>query len=105
LFLLFDAIMKIIRESHSIEGSVKLGWPDSGIVGLGVLLLICTIFYIIPRTAILGAILITGYLGGAISIMFRVGEPFIFPVIFGILVWAGLWLKDEKLRTLIPFRN
>jgi hypothetical protein len=105
LFLLFDSIMKVIKESHSIEGSAQLGWPVSQVQSIGLVLLICTILYIIPRTAILGAILLTGYLGGAIAIMVRAGQPLYFASVFGILVWAGLYLRDEKLRTLIPFKK
>ena len=103
LFLLFDAIMKIIREAHSIKGSVELGWPDSAIVGMGLLLLACTILYILPRTAILGAILLTAYLGGATAIMVRVGAAFAFPVIFGMLVWLGLYLRSGRLRQLVSY--
>lgn len=105
LFLLFDAIMKIIKESHSIEGSAQLGWPVDQVQSIGIALLISTILYIIPRTAILGAILLTGYLGGAIAIMVRAGQPLYFAAVFGILVWAGLYLRDEKLRKLIPFKE
>jgi sorbitol-specific phosphotransferase system component IIC len=102
LFLLFDAIMKIIGERHSIEGSAQLGWPVEKVSALGILLLICTVIYAIPRTLILGAILLTAYLGAATAIMVRVGSPFYFPVIFGILVWAGPFLRVPKLRGLIP---
>ena len=105
LFLLFDAIMKIIKESHSIEGSAQLGWPVDQVQSIGIALLISTILYIIPRTAILGAILLTGYLGGAIAIMVRAGQPLYFATVFGVLVWAGLYLRDEKLRKLIPFKE
>lgn len=105
LFLLLDAVMKVIKEKHSIEGSVQLGWPVDGVQGIGITLLICTILYVIPRTAILGAILITGYLGGAIAIMIRAVQPMYFPAIFGVLVWAGLYLKDARLRALIPLRK
>ncbi|WP_353721182.1 DoxX family protein [Dyadobacter sp. 676] len=105
LFLLFDAVMKVIKESHSIEGSAALGWPVDQVQNIGIALLISTILYIIPRTAILGAILITGYLGGAIAIMVRVGQPLYFAAVFGVLVWAGLYLRDEKVRQLIPFRK
>ncbi|TLV03740.1 DoxX family protein [Dyadobacter luticola] len=105
LFLLFDAIMKVIKESHSIEGSAQLGWPVDQVQNIGIALLISTILYIIPRTAILGAILITGYLGGAIAIMVRAGQPLYFAAVFGILVWAGLYLRDEKLRELIPLKK
>ena len=105
LFLLFDAIMKIIREAHSIEGSVQLGWPENRVQSIGIVLLIATILYIIPRTAILGAILLTGYLGGAIAIMVRVDKPLYFALVFGVLVWAGLYFRDHKLRQLIPLRK
>ncbi|MHA4741818.1 DoxX family protein [Dyadobacter sp. MSC1_007] len=105
LFLLFDAIMKVIKESHSIEGSAQLGWPVDQVQSIGIALLISTILYIIPRTAILGAILLTGYLGGAIAIMVRAGQPLYFAAVFGVLVWAGLYLRDEKLRKLIPFKE
>lgn len=105
LFLLFDAIMKVIKESHSIEGSAQLGWPVDQVQSIGITLLIATILYAVPRTAILGAILLTGYLGGAIAIMVRAGEPLYFASVFGILVWAGLYLRDERLRKLIPFKE
>lgn len=106
LFLLFDAVMKLILESHSIKGSIDLGWPEANIQLLGAILLVCTLFYIIPRTAFFGAILLTGYLGGAIAIMLRVGQPYYFPVIFGILVWVSLYLRNERLRFLVnPGKN
>jgi hypothetical protein len=105
LFLLMDSIMKIFRESHNIEGTVKLGFSDTAVQPIGITLFICTIIYIIPRTTILGAILLTGYLGGAIAIMARAGEPFFFPVIFGVLVWAGIFLRDARLRKMIPINR
>ena len=105
LFLLVDALMKVANAAPSVEGSIQLGWPEQFVQGIGIVLLICTILYVIPRTAILGAILLTAYLGGAISIMVRVSQPYYFPLIFGVLVWAGLFLRDEKLRTIIPFRK
>jgi len=105
LFLLVDAIMKVVKATVSIEGSVKLGWPADAVQGIGIVLLISTILYTIPRTAVLGAILITGYLGGAIAIMIRAGEPCYFPIIFGVLIWAPIYLRDEKLRALIPIKK
>lgn len=105
LFLLFDAVGKVIKESHHIEGSAALGWPVDQVQNIGIALLISTILYIIPRTSILGAILITGYLGGAIAIMVRAGQPLYFASVFGVLVWAGLYLRDEKIRALIPFKK
>ena len=74
-------------------------------VPIGVVLLICTVVYAIPTTSVLGAILLTGYLGGATATHVRVGQPFWFPVMMGVLVWAGLFLREERLRTLIPLRR
>jgi len=105
LFLLFDALGKVFKESHHMEGSVALGWPADQVQSIGIALLVSTILYIIPRTAVLGAILITGYLGGAIAIMVRAEQPLYFASVFGVLVWAGLYLRDEKIRALIPFRK
>lgn len=105
LFLLVDAGGKVIKESHHMEGSVALGWPADQVQAIGIALLISTILYIIPRTAILGAILLTGYLGGAVAIMVRAGQPLYFAAVFGVLVWAGLYLRDEKIRALIPFKK
>jgi hypothetical protein len=105
LFFLVDAIMKILKASVSIEGSVQLGWPENLVQVIGFILLGCTILYCIPRTAILGAILLTGYLGGAASIMMRAGVPFYFPIIFGVFAWAGLFLCDLRLRSIIPLRK
>jgi len=98
LFLLFDAIGKIIKESHSVSGSIALGIPEHTIQGIGTTLLICTVLYLIPRTAIIGAILLTGYLGGAMAIMSRAGQPIYFALVFGILVWLGLYLRNETVR-------
>ncbi|CAG5067872.1 hypothetical protein DYBT9623_00599 [Dyadobacter sp. CECT 9623] len=101
LFLLFDSIMKVIKESHSIEGSAQLGWPVDQVQSIGIVLLISTILYIIPRTAVIGAILLTGYLGGAIAIMVRAGQPLYFAAVFAILIWVGLALRDEKVKNLL----
>ncbi|WP_439554937.1 DoxX family protein [Dyadobacter sp.] len=101
LFLLFDAIMKVIKEPHSIEGSAQLGWPVDQVQSIGIVLLVSTILYIIPRTAVLGAILITGYLGGAIAIMVRAGQPLYFALVFGILVWVGLCLRNDQVKRII----
>jgi len=101
LFLLFDAVGKIIKESHSIEGSVQLGWPEHLVQPIGIVLFICTILYVIPRTAFIGAILLTGYLGGAVAIMVRAGQPLYFALVFGILVWIGLFLRSPKLKALL----
>jgi DoxX-like protein len=108
LFLLVDGIMKLIKPAPVVEATVKLGYPESVILPLGIVLLAATVLYLIPRTAILGAILLTGYLGGAVATHVRVGEGWfsiLFPVIFGVLLWLGLYLRDERLQTLIPLRS
>jgi len=103
LFLLIDGIMKLVKPPVVVEATVKLGYSETVIVGLGIVLLACTIIYLIPRTAVLGAILLAGYLGGAIATHVRVGDPLftiIFPVILGTMIWGGLYLRDERLRSL-----
>ncbi len=108
LFLLFDAITKLMKVAPVLEASARLGYPASLAVGIGSLLLACVVVYAIPRTSILGAILLTGYLGGAVAANVRVGDPLFetfFPVIFGVLIWAGIFLRDDRLRTLIPLRR
>lgn len=108
LFLLFDAITKIIQERHVIAASIELGYPPNSMVLIGALLLACTILYVIPRTAILGAILLTGYLGGAVATQVRVNHPLferVFPVIFGVLAWGAIFVREPRLRALLPLRK
>jgi DoxX-like family len=109
LFLLLDGVMKLFKPAPVITATVELGWPVSAIVPLGIVLLVCTVLYAVPRTAILGAILLTGYLGGAVAIQWRVGHPLfgevLFPVYMGIVLWAGLCLRDERLCEMIPLRR
>ena len=108
LFLLVDAIMKLIKPAPIVDATVGLGYPESVILPLGIVLLACTVLYLIPRTAILGAILLTGYLGGAVATHVRIGEGWfsvLFPVFIGALLWLGLYLRDDRLRTLIPLRS
>ena len=102
LFLIVDGGMKAVKAIPSMEGSVQLEWPEELVQGAGIVLLVCTALYLIPRTAILGAILLTGYLGGATAIMVRTGTPYLFPIIFGVFVWTGIFLRNEKLRELLP---
>ena len=101
LFLLVDAGMKIVKAAPSMEGSTKLGWPADGVQPIGFVLLICTILYTIPRTAIIGAILLTGYLGGAVAIMIHAQAPCYFPIVFGVLAWLGVYFRDAKLRLIL----
>jgi hypothetical protein len=106
LFLLFDAVGKLVQPVQVVEGTTQLGWPASVLTTLGVIQLVCLIAYIVPRTAFLGAILWTGYLGGAIATHLRIGNPLfshvLFPVYVAALLWLGLWLRDRRLRALLP---
>jgi hypothetical protein len=108
LFLLFDGAMKLVKPAFVVDATVKLGYPESVILGLGIVLLASTVLYLIPRTSVLGAILLTGYLGGAVATHVRVEEglfPVLFPVVFGALLWGGLVLRDARLRALLPLRS
>src|SRR5215470_4493501 len=101
LFLLFDCSIKLVKAPAAIEGTVQLGYPASKVVPIGLVLLASLAFYLLPRTSILGAILLTGYLGGATATMVRVSSPWVlFPVLIGVLVWAGLYFRDEQVRSL-----
>lgn len=105
LMLLMSATMKFLMPKSAVEGFVHLGFPEKLAFGLGVLELICTILYLIPPTAVLGAILLPGYLGGAICTHLRVGDPVIMPVIIGVFVSGGLFQRESRLRALIPLRR
>jgi hypothetical protein len=108
LFLLLDGVMKLFKPAFVVEATVRLGYTESVIVPLGAVLLVCTALYAIPRTAVLGAILLTGYLGGAVAthVSFYDGVfPVVFPIIFGVLIWGGLYLRDARMRALIPLRS
>jgi hypothetical protein len=105
MFLLFDAIMKLILVNEVIEASVRLGYPENTMFGIGLILLISTILYLIPKSAVLGAILLTAYLGGAVTTHVRVGDPFYFPIAMGILVWIGIYLREKRLLYILPIRR
>ena len=108
LFLVVDGGMKLAKPTVVVETTVQLGYPESVIVGLGIVLLLCTALYAFPRTSVLGAILLTGYLGGAVATHVRVGDgvfPAIFPVLVGALLWGGLFVRDPRLRALVPLRD
>jgi hypothetical protein len=107
LFLVVDGVMKLIRPEIVVTATLELGYQETVIIPIGVVLLISTILYVIPRTAVLGAILLTGYLGGAVATHVRVGtEAFslFFPAFIGALLWLGLYLRDHRLRKLVPLR-
>lgn len=97
-----SAVMKLLRRPEVIEGMGHLGVPESLMIPLAVLELLCVVTYAVPRTAALGAILLTGYIGGAILTHLRVGEPVYTQIVIGILVWLGLWLREARLRRLLP---
>lgn len=105
LMLGFSAVMKFVQPPDAAKGFEHLGVPMSQATGLGVLEVACTLIYLIPRTAVLGAILLTGYLGGAIQTHLRVGDPYWVQIVLGILLWGGVWLRDPRLRALLPLRN
>jgi hypothetical protein len=102
-FLLLDAVMKLVKPSVVVEGTTQLGYPESVIFGLGILLLTCTLLYAVPRTSILGAILLTGYLGGAVATHVRnpLFSHILFPVYLGMMIWGGIFLRENRLRALI----
>ncbi len=105
LMLLMSATMKFVKPAQVMEGFTHLGYPERLAFPLGIVELACTILYVIPRTSALGAILLTGYLGGATATHLRIGDPFFGPILLGVLVWGGLFLRDPRLRTLIPLRS
>src|SRR5258706_2208423 len=109
LFLLVDGIMKLFSPAPVIAGMIRLGYPLSLTTAIGIILLICVVLYAIPQTSILGAILLTGYLGGAVASQLRIEEPLfsnvLFPVYVALLIWGGLYLRDERLSALVPLRS
>jgi hypothetical protein len=106
LLMLFSAVMKLVKAAPVIQGFPRYGYPESLIVTIGVLELLSCIVYLIPSTAVLGAILMTAYLGGATATNVRVGDPsYVMTVLLGVFVWGGLFFRDARLRALIPFRR
>ncbi|WP_437520325.1 DoxX family protein [Sorangium sp. So ce726] len=108
-FLLFDSIGKLMMVPQVLEGSEQLGYPLSSVRGIGLVLLASVVTYMIPRTSVLGAILLTGFLGGAVATHVRVDNPLfshvLFPVYVAAMIWGGLLLRDERLRALLPLRK
>lgn len=109
LFLIFDGVTKVMKVPAVMQASAQMQYPLRLIPVIGIVLLVCTAVYAIPRTSILGAILLTGYLGGAVEAQLRAGNPLfaeaLFPVYFSVLIWGGLFLRERRLRALIPFRS
>ncbi|HEV2111529.1 MAG TPA: DoxX family protein [Gammaproteobacteria bacterium] len=106
LFFLMDGVMKLFKPAVVVTATLGLGFPESEIVGIGVVALISIVLYAVPRTAIFGAILLTGYLGGAIASKVRIEAPLfdiVFALVFALFIWGGLWLRDPRLRALLPW--
>ena len=108
LFLALDSLGKLVEAEPVMAGTVQLGYPATVVFGLGVVLLLCVVAYAVPATSVVGAVLLTGYLGGAVATHVRVGNPWathiLFPTYVAALVWGGLLLRDARLRALIPWR-
>jgi DoxX-like family len=109
LFLVFDGVTKVMKVAAVMQASAQMQYPLRLIPVIGIVLLVCTAVYAIPRTSILGAILLTGYLGGAVEPQLRAGNPLfaetLFPIYFSMLIWGGLFLRERRLRALLPFRS
>ncbi len=105
VLLIFSGAMKLTQSEQVVEGFTHLGYDPNLAVGLGIVEVGCTVIYLIPQTAVLGAILLTGYLGGATATHLRIGEPYFATVIVGMVLWGGLYLRDPRIRALLPLRS
>jgi hypothetical protein len=103
--LLLSVAMKLMRHPEAVKGFAAFGYPDNTLLPIAIVELVCTILYVIPQTAVLGAILLTGYLGGATGTHVRAGEPWLPAVLMGVVLWIGLYLRDPRLRELAPLRR
>lgn len=105
LMLLFGGIMSLMKPPVVLQSLAHLGYPERLAIPLGIVEMVCALIYAVPRTSVFGAVLLTAYFGGATATHVRIGEPFFVPVLFGILVWIGLYLREERLRELAPIRK
>ena len=109
LFLAFDIVLKVLRLGPAVEGTVALGYPADSVHWIGIIELVCLVLYLVPRTAVLGGVLLTGYLGGAIATHVRISSPLfthtLFPVYVALVLWGGLYLREKRLRALVPLRH
>ncbi len=107
LFLAFDGVFKLFAPPEALQATEALGWPGGMVFGIGVLQLVLLALYLMPRTSVLGALLWTGYLGGAVATHVRIGNPLfshvLFPTYVAMLLWLGLWLRDARVRAVLPF--
>lgn len=108
-FLLFDSIIHLMNIAPVVEAFHQLGYPESLAMPIGIIELVCIVFYVMPKTSVLGAVLLTGYLGGAVASQLRIGSPLfgtlLFPVYVGIILWLGLYLTDARVRSVMPFKK
>ena len=109
LFLAFDTILKLLRLDAAVVGTTSLGYPAESVLWIGLIELVCLVAYLVRRTAVLGGLLMTGYLGGAVATHLRISSPLLthtlFPVYVALFVWGGLYLRDARVRALVPFRS
>jgi len=109
LFLSFDTIVKVLRLPVAVDGTTQLGYPESSVFVIGIIQLVCLVLYVIPQTSVFGAILFTGYLGGAIATHLRIGSPLfthiLFPIYVALLIWGGLYAREPRLRAMVPIRR
>ena len=109
LFLAFDTVLKVLRLGPAVEATTSLGYPGDSVVWIGAVELVCVVLYVVPRTAVLGTVLMTGYLGGAVATHVRISSPLLthtlFPVYVALLLWGGLYLREPRLRALAPVRS
>ncbi len=109
LFLTFDTVIKVLKLAPAVQGTTQLGYPANSVFWIGLIELVSLALYLVPRTSVLGALLLTGYLGGAIATHVRIGSPLLshtlFPIYVALLLWGGLYLRETRLRELVPFRR
>jgi len=109
LFLVFDTVLKLFAIKQAVQSTIELGYPASAIFPIGVIELVCLALYLVPATSVSGAVLLAGYLGGAVATQLRVGNPLashvLFPIYVAVMLWGGLYLREPRLRALLPFRR
>ena len=109
IFLTFDTVLKVLRLGPAVQGTIALGYPPDSVQWIGIIELVCLVLYVVPRTSVLGGLLLTGYLGGAIATHVRISSPLLthtlFPVYVALLLWGGLYLREKRLRALVPLRH
>jgi hypothetical protein len=109
LFLTFDTVLKVLALAPAVEGTTSLGYPAASVRWIGGIELVCLTLYLVPRTSVLGALLLTGYLGGAVATHVRLGNPLLthtlFPLYVGAMLWGGLYLRERRLHALLPLRR